>query len=168
MCNRQSKGVISDSLLQKLELKVTQSKEPNSDFCIGQSGWCPCLLRTPPPNASMVMDDQLKQERHDKRGDVFIEEIKCNECSFSNATACPKIVTNKYHLYIIMTSKRSHMNRDSSVCTGLWAVCAWFKMLSLKHSKQDHEGDENSKAGIKVLLERNDCFSFTTQQDSLL
>ena len=60
MCDCQSNGVISDSLLQKLELKVAQSKEPNSDFCLGLPGWCPCLLCSPPP---VVMDDRPMQER---------------------------------------------------------------------------------------------------------
>ena len=40
-------------------------------------------------------------------------------------------------------------------------------MLSLKRRKQNYDGDENSKAGTKVL-KRNDCFSFDIQEDSLL
>ena len=40
-------------------------------------------------------------------------------------------------------------------------------LLSLKRHKQDYDGDENSKAGTKVL-KRNDRFSFDIQEDSLL
>ena len=95
MCDRRSNGVISDSLLQKLELKVAQSKEPNSDFRLGLPGWCPCLSCSPPP---VVMDDRPMQERHDKSSDVFSEEINHDECSVPDATACPKIVGKRLSL----------------------------------------------------------------------
>ena len=38
------------------------------------------------------------QERRDKRGDVFSEEIKRDNCSLSNATTCPNIVGKKLSL----------------------------------------------------------------------
>ena len=95
MCDHRSNGVIRDSLLQKLELKVAQSKEPNSDFCLGLPGWCPCLSCSPPP---VVMDDRPMQERRDKSSDVFSEEINRDECSVTDATACPKIVGKRLSL----------------------------------------------------------------------
>ena len=79
-------------MLKKVELKVAQSKEPNSDFCLGLPGWCPCLLCSPPPDVPVVMDDRLMHERHDKRSNVFSEKVKHVDCSLSDATACPKIV----------------------------------------------------------------------------
>ena len=65
----------------------------------------------------VVTVDWLKQEQCVvKRSYVFSEEIKRDDCSVSDATACPRIVG---------------------------------KMLSLKHLKQNYEGNENSKAGTK-------------------
>ena len=49
MCEELSQHVISESLLQKLEPKVAMFKVPNSDFCLGLPGWCPCLSCFPPP-----------------------------------------------------------------------------------------------------------------------
>ena len=38
------------------------------------------------------MDDRLMQERRGKIRDVFTEEIKRDDCSLSDATACPKLL----------------------------------------------------------------------------
>lgn len=54
MCESRSESIISQTLLQVIELKVAQAKEPDTDFCLGLPGWCPCLLCSPP--ASLVID----------------------------------------------------------------------------------------------------------------
>ena len=40
----------------------------------------------------VAMDDRLMQERRRRRRDVFTKEIKRNDCSLSDATACPKLL----------------------------------------------------------------------------
>ena len=52
----------------------------------------PLFVVFPNPDVPVAMDNRLMQERHGKRRDVFTEEIKHNDCSLSDATACPKML----------------------------------------------------------------------------
>ena len=52
----------------------------------------PLFVAFPPLDVPVGMDDRLMQERRGKRLDVFTEEIKHDDCSLSDATACPKLL----------------------------------------------------------------------------
>ena len=86
MCEGQTKSVISESLLRKLELKVAQSNEPNSDFCLGLPGWCPCLSCSP-PEPPTVMNEELKQNECDEQNEP---SLKPNDGLLCDAIPCPR------------------------------------------------------------------------------